>query len=88
MRRFALKLKKSGYSARTRAELIKSTILSSREMRREEDEGPPRERQEDERAMKKAIRMSSWVKVGKTAGDVARAPLIISPAAVLAVLRR
>ena len=55
-------------------------------MRREEEEGKrplyrPREWQEVERMNKKSSRKTSWSKAGKKAGEIARAPLIISPVA-------
>ena len=55
-------------------------------MRKDEDEGKlplyrPRTWQEQERNLRKEGKRSSWSKAGRKPGEVARAPLIISPQA-------
>ena len=86
LNRYSRKLEKSGYSARSRADIICASIKTYWNIRKDEDEGHrPLYRSkswcEREREMEKQNKKSSWSKNGKTPREIARVPLIISPLA-------
>ena len=83
---YSKKLERSGYSASTRADVLRASIQTYRKMRKEEDTGKrplyrSREWMEVKRNLEKESKKSSWSKTGQRAGEVARAPLIICPVA-------
>ena len=86
MDKFSKKMRRSGYSARVRKEVVTSALAAYRKMRKQEEEGVrplnrPTTWLDSERSLAKASKKSSWSKAGWTAGEVARAPLIVSPLA-------
>ena len=86
MKIFSKKMRRSQYSARVRKQVIISAIAAYRNMRRNEEDGVrplyrPRTWMESQRSLEKVSKKNSWSKVGKTRGELARAPLIISPLA-------
>ena len=86
LNRYSRKLERSGYSARSRADIIRASIQTYWKMRKDEDEGRrplyrSRSWCEQERDMAKQNKKTSWSNNGKTPGEIARAPLIISPLA-------
>ena len=83
---YSKKLEISGYSASTRADVLKASIQIYSRIRSEEDTGKrplyrSREWHEVKRNLEKETKKSSWSKTGQRPGEVVRAPLMISPLA-------
>ena len=86
MNRFSKKMRRSQYSARVRKQVTIAAIAAYRKMRKNEEDGVRslyrhRTWLERERSLTKAANWTNWAKVDRTLGEVARAPLIISPLA-------
>ena len=83
---YSKKLERSGYSARTRADVIQAAIQTNRRMKNDEVPGRrplyrPRTWHKAKRILDKESRKSSWSKTAQRTGEVAGASLIIYPQA-------